>query len=160
MIGGIVTEPRLSRVVWLGLCTGAVLVLLAPAGVATVRPAVELVADINPAGSAEPGPAVVVGDHLYFSAGSVRTGTELWRTDGRVTELVADINPGGGSSSPESLAAFGGHLYFSADDARHGVELWRTDGSRTTLVLSLIHISEPTRQAEISYAVFCLKKKK
>ena len=28
------------------------------------------------------------------------------------------------------------------------------------VVLSLIHISEPTRQAEISYAVFCLKKKK
>ena len=28
------------------------------------------------------------------------------------------------------------------------------------LGLSLIHISEPTRQAEISYAVFCLKKKK
>ena len=26
--------------------------------------------------------------------------------------------------------------------------------------LSRIHISEPTRQAEISYAVFCLKKKK
>src|SRR5678809_1634068 len=25
--------------------------------------------------------------------------------------------------------------------------------------ISLIHISEPTRQAEISYAVFCLKKK-
>ena len=30
----------------------------------------------------------------------------------------------------------------------------------TGLGLSLIHISEPTRQAEISYAVFCLKKKK
>ncbi len=30
----------------------------------------------------------------------------------------------------------------------------------TLVVLSLIHISEPTRQAEISYAVFCLKKKK
>src|SRR5678809_191276 len=27
----------------------------------------------------------------------------------------------------------------------------------TCLRLSLIHISEPTRQAEISYAVFCLK---
>ena len=27
------------------------------------------------------------------------------------------------------------------------------------ILLSLIHISEPTRQAEISYAVFCLKKK-
>src|SRR5674476_1527419 len=34
------------------------------------------------------------------------------------------------------------------------------DGRDATLRLSLIHISEPTRQAEISYAVFCLKKKK
>ena len=33
-------------------------------------------------------------------------------------------------------------------------------GKSTLLRLSLIHISEPTRQAEISYAVFCLKKKK
>ena len=31
--------------------------------------------------------------------------------------------------------------------------------SLSGIVLSLIHISEPTRQAEISYAVFCLKKK-
>src|SRR5665213_562214 len=29
--------------------------------------------------------------------------------------------------------------------------------ARILLLLSLIHISEPTRQAEISYAVFCLK---
>ena len=28
------------------------------------------------------------------------------------------------------------------------------------LILSLIHISEPTRLGMISYAVFCLKKKK
>ena len=34
--------------------------------------------------------------------------------------------------------------------------LWK----RSVPGLSLIHISEPTRQAEISYAVFCLKKKK
>src|SRR5665213_3750294 len=33
-------------------------------------------------------------------------------------------------------------------------------GCGTVPCLSLIHISEPTRQAEISYAVFCLKKKK
>ena len=31
------------------------------------------------------------------------------------------------------------------------------DGQFDMVVLSLIHISEPTRQAEISYAVFCLK---
>src|SRR5674476_150095 len=35
-----------------------------------------------------------------------------------------------------------------------------SDRNATVLHLSLIHISEPTRQAEISYAVFCLKKKK
>ena len=29
-----------------------------------------------------------------------------------------------------------------------------------SLVLSLIHISEPTRRTPISYAVFCLKKKR
>ena len=34
------------------------------------------------------------------------------------------------------------------------------DPDTAELILSLIHISEPTRQAEISYAVFCLKKKK
>ena len=33
-------------------------------------------------------------------------------------------------------------------------------GNQGVKKLSLIHISEPTRQAEISYAVFCLKKKK
>src|SRR5665647_1903719 len=32
--------------------------------------------------------------------------------------------------------------------------------SGTTETLSLIHISEPTRRTPISYAVFCLKKKK
>eukprot|EP01016_Furgasonia_blochmanni_P034888 TRINITY_DN380_c0_g2_i2.p1 TRINITY_DN380_c0_g2~~TRINITY_DN380_c0_g2_i2.p1 ORF type:complete len:109 (+),score=16.26 TRINITY_DN380_c0_g2_i2:66-392(+) len=31
---------------------------------------------------------------------------------------------------------------------------------RNGLYLSLIHISEPTRRTPISYAVFCLKKKK
>ena len=34
-----------------------------------------------------------------------------------------------------------------------------TPVENVTDTLSLIHISEPTRQAEISYAVFCLKKK-
>eukprot|EP00826_Nyctotherus_ovalis_P028270 TRINITY_DN2234_c0_g2_i5.p2 TRINITY_DN2234_c0_g2~~TRINITY_DN2234_c0_g2_i5.p2 ORF type:complete len:161 (-),score=55.93 TRINITY_DN2234_c0_g2_i5:19-501(-) len=38
------------------------------------------------------------------------------------------------------------------------VDVWQN--IYTLYYLSLIHISEPTRQAEISYAVFCLKKKK
>src|SRR5665647_3683860 len=35
-----------------------------------------------------------------------------------------------------------------------------TIGTRAVMRLSLIHISEPTRRTPISYAVFCLKKKK
>ena len=43
---------------------------------------------------------------------------------------------------------------YSGIDVPNGVGIIKVQ------VLSLIHISEPTRQAEISYAVFCLKKKK
>eukprot|EP00658_Telonema_sp_P-2_P057272 TRINITY_DN45719_c0_g1_i1.p2 TRINITY_DN45719_c0_g1~~TRINITY_DN45719_c0_g1_i1.p2 ORF type:complete len:118 (-),score=30.41 TRINITY_DN45719_c0_g1_i1:88-441(-) len=38
--------------------------------------------------------------------------------------------------------------------------VFNTVQNRTDLYLSLIHISEPTRLLSISYAVFCLKKKK
>ena len=34
-----------------------------------------------------------------------------------------------------------------------------TTGAVSVPILSLIHISEPTRRTPISYAVFCLKKK-
>src|SRR5665647_3609258 len=39
------------------------------------------------------------------------------------------------------------------------IRVARGQKSWTALVLSLIHISEPTRRTPISYAVFCLKKK-
>src|SRR5450756_2844718 len=38
--------------------------------------------------------------------------------------------------------------------------IWEVRGPRRHFTLSLIHISEPTRLGMISYAVFCLKKKK
>ena len=38
-------------------------------------------------------------------------------------------------------------------------EFWIFDNVGALQEMSLIHISEPTRQAERSYAVFCLKKK-
>src|SRR5678809_645195 len=71
--------------------------------------------------------------------------------------------------------------YFTHDHARSRAYHWGEDGlagisddkqrlcfslalwnERDPILkeLSLIHISEPTRQAEISYAVFCLKKKR
>src|SRR5665213_2425023 len=52
------------------------------------------------------------------------------------------------------IAAFIGYAKL-----REYVSLVRKTPEGTHLDLSLIHISEPTRQAEISYAVFCLKKK-
>ena len=57
-----------------------------------------------------------------------------------ITFFHGDILAGIFSSDPEVIAAAADYLKAYA--------------------LSLIHISEPTRQAEISYAVFCLKKKK
>ena len=61
------------------------------------------------------------------------------------------------------------NVRYSADALFHLLEqgeyskIWfllGEDQFSTLPQLSLIHISEPTRQAEISYAVFCLKKKK
>src|SRR5674476_690112 len=43
---------------------------------------------------------------------------------------------------------------------RHPGKLFPEMSETPISYLSLIHISEPTRQAESSYAVFCLKKKK
>src|SRR5678810_41173 len=47
-----------------------------------------------------------------------------------------------------------------AEVVRAGAERAELSATFDVSDLSLIHISEPTRQAEISYAVFCLKKKK
>src|SRR5664279_6069354 len=45
-------------------------------------------------------------------------------------------------------------------DFKKAFDLVWHDGLWAVLRLSLIHISEPTRRTPISYAVFCLKKKK
>ena len=60
-------------------------------------------------------------------------------TDGTAagTTLVADINPGSGSSYAYGFTALGnGTALFSANDGTHGYELWVTDGTAagTTLV--------------------------
>ena len=51
-------------------------------------------------------------------------------------------------------------LAHAVGDEAHRTQLERRIFATIGTRLSLIHISEPTRQAEISYAVFCLKKKK
>src|SRR5665254_14983 len=93
--------------------------------------------------------------------------------------------PGGDDrrpARPGPCPVFGGasrrpsprHGRRSSPPGRRPCRPWRGPGSRTSprrpirpgprspcaLPLSLIHISEPTRLLSISYAVFCLKKKK
>src|SRR5665213_4352727 len=64
---------------------------------------------------------------------------------------------------PERFAApnaCGAACPFGGPPVQAAAALQIIDVRAVRFALSLIHISEPTRQAEISYAVFCLKKKK
>ena len=78
-------------------------------------------------------------------------------TDAALTEalglvLTGDGKPYGAKEGPNNALGF--HTKRCKRSAMYCV-----DGVLKVMQLSLIHISEPTRQAEISYAVFCLKKK-
>ncbi|MCU0530421.1 MAG: hypothetical protein MUD04_13290, partial [Cyanobium sp. Prado107] len=68
---------------------------------------------------------------LFFVAFDGASGSELWRSDGTSagTVRVADINPGGGFSSPTNLTAVGNTLFFTANDGSSGYELWRSNGT-------------------------------
>lgn len=77
-----------------------------------------------------------LNNNMFFAADGYNNnnnnvGTELWKTDGTTggTTLVADINSGSSSSSPELLAAVGNYVYFSAYNNSTGRELWSTDGN-------------------------------
>ena len=58
-----------------------------------------------------------------------------------------------------TLNATGGVLYLWSGGISNNSS-FVPDSSQIFIVLSLIHISEPTRRVVISYAVFCLKKKR
>jgi ELWxxDGT repeat protein len=81
---------------------------------------------------------MIPGGTLYFSADDGVHGAELWRTNGRHTSMVKDINPLG-PSNPKYLTAFNGSVFFSANDGYHGDELWKSDGSEkgTYMVMDL-----------------------
>ena len=76
---------------------------------------------------------------LYYSATDALHGRELWKWDGTVATLVADINKGpdglhlGYDSNPRDLTEYNGALYFSADDGMGlTYQLWKYDGSTVT----------------------------
>src|SRR5674476_762799 len=55
--------------------------------------------------------------------------------------------------SPFVITVPGDIIYFKPERKDFRIAVFRTKSE--VYMLSLIHISEPTRQAEISYAVFC-----
>src|SRR5665213_4297245 len=72
-----------------------------------------------------------------------------------VIPLISQMNP------DSATIAAGAPVTLDISKVEPGQQIqvfWRSKPIFITN-LSLIHISEPTRQAEISYAVFCLKKK-
>src|SRR5678815_3094260 len=75
-----------------------------------------------------------------------------------IAKAIIGNHPVAGESLEKTGSA---DLSFSVPgDARFRVNIFRQRGTHAIVMLSLIHISEPTRLLSISYAVFCLKKKK
>ncbi|MFK8056345.1 MAG: hypothetical protein AB8F78_09530 [Saprospiraceae bacterium] len=72
-----------------------------------------------------------IGGRFYLVGSTPSTGEELFRFNRStgLAELVADINPGTGSSNPSDLTSFGDTLYFVATAPGLGREVWQTDGS-------------------------------
>ena len=101
--------------------------------------------------------ALVVSPDLFLDLQRLQPNTGLLEID-RIKKLIGDnvymtsvMGPGKAvlvCAEPEYL------------DLAIGLDLSVGYLELADFNLSLIHISEPTRQAEISYAVFCLKKKK
>jgi ELWxxDGT repeat protein len=90
-----------------------------------------LVKDINPSPAngiyqGIGGDSIVIGSEMYFTGASSADGVQLWETNGTAagTEMVDDLNPGGGSSDPGGFTDFNSKLAFSALG-----QLWITDGT-------------------------------
>jgi ELWxxDGT repeat protein len=66
---------------------------------------------------------------VYFAASDGVNGNEFWRSMGNTasTTLIADINPGSGSSNPANMLVVSNNVYFSATDGTTGVEPWTFD---------------------------------
>src|SRR5665647_289413 len=99
-------------------------------------------------------PTILITNDDGITAPGIRNLVEAVKGLGKII-VVAPDKP---QSAMGHAITIGHPLRMNKIDMFEGVESWQTSG--TPVDLSLIHISEPTRRTPISYAVFCLKKKK
>jgi len=135
------THPRLAVALALALA------LMMPAPAAAVQAPDLRTVDLNPGSASSFARGFTRWNGWdYFIAGGTGNvyATELWRTNGGTTELVADglriywngyFN--GKPSSDRVFAPLGGYLYFWGEDEAGGEEIWRTNGLDTTRVTSV-----------------------
>jgi ELWxxDGT repeat protein len=76
---------------------------------------------------------IEVQGEAYFTAYSLDTGQELWKSDGTEagTFFLTDLRPGSGSSYPRVIGRAGGLVYFTASYEPYTLQtvLLKTDGS-------------------------------
>lgn len=96
------------------------------------------VLDINSEGQTSAGfrriensPALLQDRWLIFAADDGVFGSEPWVHDleSGLTQRLADIAPGAGSSRPRDFVALASTVVFTAEDAEAGRELWASDGT-------------------------------
>ncbi len=72
---------------------------------------------------------------MFFRATTSANGTELYRSDGTITNgttvniALLDLVSGNGSSSPSNLTNLNGKLFFTATNSANDTELWAMDAT-------------------------------
>jgi len=91
--------------------------------------------------SSDPSDFVDCGSFSLFLASNSTYGTELFKTDGLTTSLVADLTPGSASSDIQNLFCHNGTGYFSFKTVANGRQLYVTDGTEagTQAILPFIN---------------------
>jgi len=85
-----------------------------------------LVKDVHPGSDATIYQLTATPNNLYFGGKTAAAGTELWKYDGSVCAMVADLNPGTTTGLwPATMVAFQGGLYFTGNNGITGNELYR-----------------------------------
>lgn len=119
----------------------AVLAAASSASAAPVR--LEMVKDLDTSPAAAPASSApqrfrAIGGNVYFAASTPQAGTELHVIDGgsAPARLVADLAPGGASSSPTAVGLAGDRLIVAADDGYVGMQFWSIDAAGTATRLT------------------------